>query len=56
VLAKAASDSEWKQRLLNDPEAAMAEADFPEAREIREMQANWEAQEETEVVGQIITF
>lgn len=52
VLDKAASDPEWKQRLLDDPEAAIMEADFPETRRLREMQASVGAQEEAEVVGQ----
>ncbi len=53
VLDKAASDPGWKQRLLDDPEAAMAEADFPEARGLREMQAAIVGtQEEAEVTGQ----
>jgi hypothetical protein len=32
VLDRAASDPEWKRRLLDDPEAAITEADFPETR------------------------
>jgi hypothetical protein len=31
VLNRAASDSEWRQRLLDDPETAVLEAGFPEA-------------------------
>ncbi len=38
VIDKAASDAEWKQRLLDDPEAAIREAGFPEAERLREMQ------------------
>jgi hypothetical protein len=49
MLDKAASDPEWKQRLLDDPEAAMMEAGFPEARQLQEMQASVRA---GEVVGQ----
>ncbi len=53
VIDRAASDPGWKQRLLDDPEAAMAEADFPEARGLREMQAAIVGtQEEAEVTGQ----
>lgn len=53
ILDRASSDPEWKQRLLDDPEAAMAEADFPEARQLREMQASVGAEEEeAEVTGQ----
>jgi hypothetical protein len=52
VLDKAASDPAWKQRLLDGPEAAMAEAGFPETRQLREMRASVRA-EEVEVMGQI---
>ncbi len=51
VLDRAASDPEWKQRLLDDPEAAIQEASFPETRQIREMQASVEAAREGEVTG-----
>ena len=51
VLDKAESDAEWKQRLLDAPEAAMMEAGFPEARQLRKMLASVEA-EEAEVTGQ----
>ena len=36
MIDKAASDPVWKQRLLDDPEAAMLEADFSEAQRLRE--------------------
>lgn len=39
VLDRAASDPEWKQRLLDDPEVAIREAGFPEVERIREMQS-----------------
>jgi hypothetical protein len=52
VIDKAESEPQWKQRLLDDPEAAIMEADFPEARQLREMQASGRV-EETEVTGQI---
>ncbi len=48
VLDRAASDLEWRQRLLDDPEAAMLEAGFPEARWLQEMQG---AASEAEVAG-----
>ncbi len=51
ILDRASSDPEWKQRLLDDPEAAIMEASFPEARQLREMQASMESQE-AEVTGQ----
>lgn len=38
MLDKAASDPDWKQRLLDNPEMAMAEADFPESRQLNEAQ------------------
>ena len=53
VIDRAASDPEWKQRLLDDPEAAMREAGFPEARQLQEMLASVKAQEEKEVAGQV---
>ena len=37
ILDRASSDPEWRRRLLDDPEAAMA--DFPETQSIREMQS-----------------
>ncbi len=52
VIDKAASDPEWKQRLLDDPEGAIEEAGFPEARQLQEMQASGGVQEEAEVTGQ----
>ena len=52
VLDRAASDPEWRQRLLDDPEVAIQEADFPEVRRLREMRARMEAQE-AEVAGQM---
>jgi hypothetical protein len=52
ILDRAASDPTWKQRLLDDPEAAMKEASFPEAERLREIQASAQA-EETEVVGHV---
>ncbi len=51
ILDRAASDPEWKQRLLDDPEAAMQEAGFPEAERLREMQASAQFAQE-EVRGQ----
>ena len=46
VLDKAASDATWKQRLLDDPEAAMQEANFPESQQLDELR-----QEDDEVIG-----
>ena len=37
VLDKAASDPAWRQRLLDDPDAAMREAGFPEDQRFREV-------------------
>jgi hypothetical protein len=53
VLDKAASDPVWKQRLLDDSKAAIEEASFPETRQLREMQASLEAEEEAEVSGHV---
>ncbi len=53
VLERAASDPQWKQQLLDNPEAAMREADFPEARQLRQTRASAEAPEEDEVRGQL---
>ena len=39
VIDRAASDPEWKQRLLEDPETAIREAGFPETERLREMQS-----------------
>lgn len=52
MLDKAASDPTWKQRLLDDPEAAIIEAGFPEAERLREIQASTQA-EEAEVMGHV---
>lgn len=51
ILDRAASDPGWKQWLLDDSEAAMLEAGFPEARQLREVRASVGA-EEAEVTGQ----
>jgi hypothetical protein len=52
VLDKAASDPEWKQRLLDDPEVAIGEAGFPEAQRLQQMQEANAGVEEAEVTGQ----
>ncbi len=39
VLDRAASDPQWKQQLLDDPEAAMRAANFPENRQLEQMRA-----------------
>ena len=36
VIDRAASDPAWKQRLLDEPEATIREAGFPEAEELKE--------------------
>jgi hypothetical protein len=51
VLDRAASDPEWRQLLLDDPEAAMREANFPETRELQQ-QGGPQRPREREVVGQ----
>ena len=52
VLERAANDPQWKQRLLDDPEGAMREADFPEIRRIEEMHRGAQAATEGAVRGQ----
>jgi hypothetical protein len=53
VLDKAASDPQWKQQLLDDPEAAFRASGFPETQRIEEMrQSAATSQEEAEVSGQ----
>jgi hypothetical protein len=57
VLEKAASDPQWKQRLIEEPDAALREADFPESRKLQEMgqrtsQSAEPGAEEGEVRGQ----
>ncbi len=37
VLDKACSDLTWKQQLLDDPDAAMRAANFPEIQKLEEM-------------------
>jgi hypothetical protein len=54
MLDKAESDEQWKQRLLDDPEAAMLEAGFPEAERLQEMQASTQSVQDEEVRGQQI--
>ncbi len=47
VLDRAASDPQWKQQLLDDPQAAMREANFPELKRVDEMRkSTWSSQEE----------
>jgi hypothetical protein len=55
IIDKAASDPGWKQRLLDDSEMAIMEADFPETRQLQQMQVSVEVEEEAEVTGQQLT-
>lgn len=55
VLDRAASDPEWRQLLIDDPELAMREANFPEAQELGQAQGLGQSPQrprEREVVGQ----
>ena len=53
VLDRAASDPTWKQQLLDNPDAAMREANFPEVQQLEEIRLSAEASlEEAEVLGQ----
>lgn len=45
VLDKACSDPTWKQQLLDDPQAAMRAANFPEAQRLEEIRQKEEAAE-----------
>lgn len=47
VLDKACEDSEWKKQLIEDPQLAMRQANFPEYQQIREV-----TQQQAEVQGQ----
>lgn len=47
VLERAASDPHWKRRLLDDPEAAVREADFPELKRLDEISDEIRQEEET---------
>ncbi len=51
VIGKAASDPGWKQRLLDNPEAAIQEAEFPETERLQEAYKG--AMAEEEVTGQV---
>lgn len=52
VIDKAASDPEWKQLLLDDPGAAMLEANFPEAWQLQQIERSAaQASQEGEVTG-----
>jgi hypothetical protein len=39
VLDRAASDPQWKQQLIDDPEAAIRGAGFPETQQLAQQQA-----------------
>jgi hypothetical protein len=52
VLDRAASDPEWRQLLIDDPELAMREAGFPEAEQLEPQGPAMMRPQEREVVGQ----
>lgn len=56
VLDRAESDPEWRQLLIDDPELAMREANFPEAQQLGQAQPLGQGPpqrpREREVVGQ----
>jgi hypothetical protein len=53
ILDRAASDPAWKQQLLNNPQAALQAANFPELKMVEEMrQRAWGSQVGAEVRGQ----
>ena len=51
VLDRAASDPAWKERYLDDPDAAMREAQFPEVQQIEQVRQRVDT-EQAEVMGQ----
>jgi len=51
LLDRAASDPQWKQQLLEDPEAAMRAANFPETQQLQQMQQSYWSRG-AEVTGQ----
>ena len=55
VLERAATDPQWKQLLLEDPEAAMQEAAFPEVYMLTEINERIRVMptEEAEAVGHV---
>ncbi len=53
ILDKACGDPTWKQQLLDNTEAALRAADFPETQRLEEMRQREEALRE--VVGQLPT-
>src|SRR3712207_170683 len=55
VLARAESDPKWKELLLDDPELAMREANFPELKQLAQ-QGPPRSPAEREVVGQITDY
>ena len=55
VLDRAASDPLWKQQLLDDSEAVIEAADFPEIERLEEMRQSAETSREAEVVGHVGT-
>jgi len=54
VLDRAESDPVWKQLLLDDPELAMREANFPAEQQLGQRGAPQE--EEAEVTGQTLGY
>jgi hypothetical protein len=55
ILDKACSDPTWKQQLLDNTEAALRAANFPETQRLEEMRQKEEALREAEVVGHLPT-
>jgi hypothetical protein len=56
VLDKAASDPQWKQQLLDEPQMALQAAGFPEIQRLDEVRQSAAPQEEEEVAGQASTL
>jgi hypothetical protein len=51
ILDRAASDPLWKQQLLDEPEVAMREANFPETQKLEEMRQSTRGSQEVRGQG-----
>jgi hypothetical protein len=56
VLDRATSDPTWKQQLLDDPDTAIGEANFPENQRLNELRQGVEEEKEAEVRGQDVAL
>jgi hypothetical protein len=58
VLDRVTSDPQWEQRLLDDPQAALREANFPEVQRLEELLRSARGSREgaEEVRGQLVDY